>query len=160
MTIARDVLAETNPAFCSVVFAQFCLSYQKAQDTERAPALPLIYLILPIVISEELAHTFDGCNKDTGLAVWLNRSPKVIAELSRKVNSTLDITTGAIRFGCITGTLHLTNDGDLKSTLKKIPPTVANSAIQPSLSRARLFGAWAATAGSTRAVLEAFGVSV
>lgn len=160
MTTARDVFAETNPAFCCVVFAQFCLAYQQAQQVERAPAAALIYLIVPIAISEDLASTFEGCNIDTGLSVWLNRSPKVVAELARKVNLTLEITTASIRFGCVTGTLRLTDNGDLESSLKKIPACVTGSVAGAALKRARLFGAWAAAMGSPRAVLEALGVSV
>lgn len=160
MMISRDVLAETNPAFCCVVFAQFCLAYQKAQKARSAPAAALMYLVVPIAISEDLAYSFEGCNIDTGLSVWLNRSPQVVAELAKKVNLTLDITTAAIRFGCVTGTLRLTYDGDLESSLEKIPVSVTGSVVRPALKRARLFGAWAATMGSPRAVLEALGVSV
>lgn len=160
MTTARDVFAETNPAFLCVVFAQFCLAYQQAQPVERPPAVALIYLVVPIAISEDLAPTFDGCNIDTGLAVWLNRSPKVVAELAAKVNLTLEITTAAIRFGCVTETLRLTGDGDLESSLKKIPASVTGGVAGAALKRARLFGAWAAAMGSPRAVLEALGVSV
>ena len=111
MTTARDVFAETNPAFCCVVFAQFCLAYQQVQLAERPPTAALIYLVLPIAISEDLAPTFEGCNKDTGLAVWLSRNPKVVADLAKKVNLTLEITTAAVRFGCVTGTLCLTGYG-------------------------------------------------
>jgi len=160
MTTARDVFAETNPAFCCVVFSQFCLAYQQAQPAERPPAAALIYLVLPIAISEDLAPTFEKCNIDTGLAVWLNRSPKVVAELTKKVNLTLEITTAAIRFGCVSGTLCLTDNGDVASALKKIPASITGGVAGAALKRARLFGAWAAAMGSPRAVLEALGVSV
>lgn len=157
---SRDVLAETNPAFCTVVFAQFCLAYQKAEKAKRAPAASLMYLVVPIAISEDLAYSFDGCNIETGLAVWLNRSPQVVAELAKKVNLTLDITTEAIRFACVTGTLRLNHDGDFESSWEKIPVSVTSGVVRPVLKRARLFGTWAATMGSSRAVLEALGVSV
>lgn len=160
MTTARDVFAETNPAFCCVVFAQFCLAYQQAQPAKQPPTAALIYLVMPIAISEDLAPTFERCNRDTGLAVWLNRNPKVVTELAKKVNLTLEITTAAIRFGCVTGTLRLTGDGDLESSLKKFPTSVTGGVAGPILKRARLFGTWAAEMGSPRAVLEALGVSV
>jgi hypothetical protein len=160
MTTARDVFAETNPAFCSVVFAQFCLAYQHTQPAERPPTAALIYLVVPIAISEDLATTFEGCNIDTGLVVWLSRSPKVVAELAKKVNLTLEITTAAIRFGCVTGTLRLTGDGAVESSLKKLPASVTGGVAGAALKRARLFGAWAAAMGSPRAVLEALGVTV
>lgn len=160
MTAARDVFAETNPAFCCVVLAQFCLAYQEAQPAERPPTAALLYLVLPIAISQDLAPTFEGCNKDTGLAVWLSRNPKVVAELAKKVNLTLEITTAAVRFGCFTEKLRLTSDGDVESVLRKLPVSVTGGVARAALKRARLFGAWAAGMGSPRAVLEALGVSV
>jgi hypothetical protein len=160
MMIARDVFAETNPAFCCAVFAQFCLAYQQAQPTERPPVAALIYLVVPIAISEDLAPTFEGCNIDTGFAVWLSRNPNVVTELAKKVNLTLEITTAAVRFGCVTGTLRLTDQGDVESSLKKIPTSISGGVASAALKRARLFGAWAAAMGSPRAVLEALGVSV
>lgn len=160
MITARDVFAETNPAFCFVVFAQFCLAYQQVQPDGHPPTAALIYLVVPITISEDLASTFEGCNKDTGLAVWLNRNPKAVAELAKKVNLTLEITTSAIRFGCVTGVLRLTGDGGVESSLKKFPASVTGGVAGAALKRARLFGAWAAAMGSPRAVLEALGVSV
>lgn len=160
MTTAHDVFAETNPAFCCVVLAQFCLAYQQTKPAERPPTAALVYLVLPIAVSEDLAPTFEGCNKDTGLAVWLNRNPKVPVDLSKKVNLTLEITTVAIRFGCMTGMLRLTGDGDVESSLRKFPASVMAGVASAALKRARLFGAWAAAMGSTRSVLEALGVSV
>ena len=160
MITARDVFAETNPAVCCAVFAQFCSAYQQAQSAARYPTSALIYLIVPIAISEDLASTFEGCNKDTGLAVWLSRSPNVTVDLAKKVNLTLEISTAAIRFGCIAGTLRLTADGDLESLLKRMPAAVSGGVAAGPLKRARLLGIWMAAMGSPRAVLEALGVSV
>mgnify|MGYP003575583555 CR=1 FL=1 len=160
MTTARDIFAETNPAFCCVVFAQFCIAYQQAHSAKHPPTAALIYLVLPIAMSEDLAQTFEGCNKETGLAVWLSRNPKVVAELAKKVNLTLEITTAAVRFGCVTGTLRLSDDGEVESGRQKFPASVTNGVAGRALKRARLFGAWAAAAGAPRAVLEALGVSV
>jgi hypothetical protein len=38
----------------------------------------------PIALSEDLAPSFDGCNKNTGLLVWLSRSPNVCWQSSRR----------------------------------------------------------------------------
>ncbi|MBS0355919.1 MAG: hypothetical protein JSR83_18695 [Proteobacteria bacterium] len=160
MTTARDIFAETNPAFCCIVLSQFCSAYQQMHPANQHPTAALIYLIVPIAISEDLAPTFEGCNISTGLAVWLNRNPKVLDELAKKVNLTLEISTAAIRFGCFSGTLRFTSDGAVESSLKRIPASVIGGVAGSALKRARLFGAWTATMGSPRSVLEALGVSV
>ncbi|WP_125327418.1 three component ABC system middle component [Bordetella bronchiseptica] len=160
MIKARDIFAETNPAFCCAVFSRFCSAYQEAQLAGQYPTSALVYLIVPISISEEFAATFVGCNKDTGLSVWLSRHPEVTVDISKKVNLTLEITTNAIRFGCIAGKLRLTSNGDLESLLESMPTTVSGGIAAGALKRARLLGIWMAAMGSPRAVFEAFGVSV
>lgn len=159
MIAARDIFAETNPAFCGVVLSQFCSAYQVTR-LGLPPAAVLVYLVVPLAISEDLASTFDGCNKETGFTLWMSRNPKVSVDLAKKVNSTLEITTAAIRFGCIAGIFKLTSDGDIESTQKKLPAAVTTGVAGAALKRARLLGTWMAGMGSPRAVLEALGVSV
>jgi hypothetical protein len=158
MRPAHDIHAETNPAYCAAVLAQFCEAHNEHQG--KTPALASIYLVLPIALSEDLANTFEKCVKSTGLLVWLDRSPGVRAELSGRVNATLAVTTEAIRFGCLTGLLRLNSDGTLASSHRKLPAVVSSGVAAITLKRARLLGAWFAEVGSARAVMEAMGVSV
>lgn len=160
MIFSRDVFAETNPAFYSAIFWQFCSAYKQEHTHQRPPAIPLIYLVVPLAISEDLGATFEGCNRDTGLPLWLNRSPQITIDLAKKVNSTLELTTAAVRFGCLTGLLHIAPTGDLDSAKKKFPTAVSTGIASKALKRARLLGIWMATMGSPRAVLEALEVSV
>ncbi len=160
MISSRDVFAETNPAFYCAVLSQFCTAYKEQQILQRPPAIPLVYLIVPLAISEDLGVTFEGCNKDTGLPLWLNRNPKVTIDLAKKVNSTLELTTAAVRFGCFAGLLRITSIGDLESAKKKLPAAVSGGVASAALKRARLLGVWMAAMGSPRSVLEALGVSV
>lgn len=159
MIAARDVFAETNPAFCGAVLAQFCSAYQLARP-ELSPPAALVYLVVPLAISEDLASSFDGCNRETGFTLWMNRNPKVTVDVAKKVNATLEITTAALRFGCIAGIFKLTPDGGIESTRKTLPKTVTNGVAGAALKRARLLGIWMAGMGSPRAVIEALGVSV
>lgn len=158
MTMAHDIHAETNSAFCAAVLAQFCEAHY--QHLERKPAVVSAYLVLPIALSEDLAATFEGCNKSTGLLVWLERSPRVLPSLSRRVNATLAATTGAIRFGCIAGLLRFEDEGAITSANIKIPPAAVVGVASGAFKRARLLGSWFSVAGSARAVMEAMGVSV
>jgi hypothetical protein len=159
MISARDVFAETNPAFCGAVLAQFCSAYQLTRP-ELSPPTALVYLVVPLAISEDLASTFDGCNRETGFTLWMNRNPKVTVDVAKKVNATLEITTAALRFGCIAGIFKLTPDGGFESTRKTLPRAVTNGVAGAALKRARLLGIWMAGMGSPRAVIEALGVSV
>lgn len=158
MNVAHDIYSETNPAYCAAVLSQFC--YAHAELRQQAPALAAAYLVLPIALSEDLADTFERCVKATGLLVWLERSPRIREGLSRRVNSTLPVSTEAIRFGCLTGLLRLEDEGVLTSLQVRMPAAVLSGVAGASLKRARLLGAWFAGAGSARAVMESMGVSV
>lgn len=160
MISSRDVFAETNPALYCAVFSQFCSAYKQEQSLQRSPAMPLVYLVVPLAISEDLGTTFEGCNRDTGLPLWMNRNPKITIDLGKKVNSTLELTTAAVRFGCLAGRLRITSDGDLEAATKTLPAAVSGGIAAAALKRARLLGIWMATMGSPRAVLEALEVSV
>lgn len=158
MTAAHDIHAETNPAFCAAVLAQFCQAYHQHQQCQSS--LPTAYLVLPVALSEDLAKTFEGCIKSTGLLVWLERSPSVLSDLSKRVNATLEVTTEAIQFGCIAGLLRFEAEGEIASTNVKVPKVAIAGAVGSAFKRARLLGSWFAGAGSARAVMEAMRVSV
>jgi hypothetical protein len=159
MIPAHDVFAETNPAFCGAVLAQFCSAYQ-ATPPGLAPTAALVYLVVPLAISEDLAPSFDGCKRETGFTLWMSRNPKISVDLAKKVNATLEITTAALRFGCIAGIFKLTPEGGVESAKKALPAAVTNGVAGAALKRARLMGIWMAGMGSPRAVLETLGVSV
>jgi len=160
MISSRDVFAETNPAFYCAVISQFCSAYKQAQSSQSPPTIALIYLVVPLAISQDMGPTFDGCNKDTGLPQWLCRNPKITLDLAKKVNATLELTTAAVRFGCLARRLQINPDGGLDASTKTLPAKVTGGVASQALKKARLLGIWMATMGSPRAVLEALGVSV
>ncbi|PXX43218.1 three component ABC system middle component [Undibacterium pigrum] len=158
MILAHDMFAETNPAFCAVVLAAFCKSYQSLND--QAPTLLLAYPVLPIVMSNDLTDTFAGTNKSTGMLEWIHRNPQILIGIAKRVNATLPLTTDAIQFGCLIQLLKVNNDGSISSTNKSIPKAAIQSSIESNLKKARLIGSWFAGIGSARAVMEALGVSI
>ncbi|HFH2546548.1 TPA: three component ABC system middle component [Klebsiella aerogenes] len=156
MILAHDIYAETNPVFCSFLLSGFCDFYNTS--IEINPEIPLIYLVLPIVLSEDLSSTFLGCNIKTGLLVWLERNPCVLNELTKRVNSTLAITTEAIRFGCISKILKLNVDGTVVGNNIKLERLMKDNSL--SLKKTRLLAYWFSEMGSTRATFEAMGLTL
>lgn len=156
MILAHDIYAETNPAFCSFLLSGFCELHN--YSVGKNPEIPLIYLVLPIVLSEDLTSTFLGCNKKTGLLVWLERNPSVLNDLTKRVNSTLGITTEAIRFGCISSILSLNADGTIEGKKINLSRLIKNNSL--SLKKIRLLSYWFSEMGSTRATFEAMGLTL
>jgi hypothetical protein len=161
MSLAHDLYAETNPAFCTYAMAEFLKAYVEVD--EGGPDLPLIYLALPIALSGDLAHSFDGTNKKTGLLEWIERTPQLSLGLSERINSSLDIVTPAIRFGCFGQVFVLDENGRLKPGSKRLNAAAVGRLDAESsgvIRRAGRLGSWLALAGSTRNVFGILGLTV
>lgn len=153
--LAHDLYAETNPAFCAQIIAKFCVGHQKRAGE---PAdLAVCYLVLPIILSDDLVETFSGTNGATGLLVWLERNPKIRVGLAARVNLTLRFTTDAVRFGCVSNQLRLDENGKVSSGSLKARKGNSQDILQAESNAVRL-GQWFESVGSSRAVLSSFGV--
>lgn len=161
MTLAHDLYAETNPAFCAYALAEFLKAYVEVDET--GPELPLAYLAMPIALSEDLAGSFDGTNKRTGLLEWLERTPQMSLGLGERVNASLDIVTSAVRYGCFTQIFTLGVDGRLRPGTKKVNAAAVgrlDTSSAGAIRRAGRLGTWLATAGSTRNIFGILGLTV
>ena len=161
MKAAHDVFAETNPAFCASVLVEFTKAYSSLRP--EGPEIPTAYLALPVALSGELAGTFDGTNKNTGLLEWLERSPQVQVGLAERLNASLDIVTDAIRFGCFARVIMLRENACLQLGDKTVKPSAIRAlGEEPEqvTKRAGRLGNWFATAGSTRTVFDMMGLTL
>ncbi|MEY9463915.1 three component ABC system middle component [Bradyrhizobium ottawaense] len=161
MTVAHDVFAETNPAFCTYVLTAFVTSYFSIK--KDGPELPISYLALPLALSGDLASTFNGTNKNTGLLEWLERNPRIHVGLSIRINASMNIVTDAIRFACFARILQLNEAGCLQlgpSKLKKSAVKVLSDEPAQSIKHAERLGFWFAMAGSTRTVFNVMELTV
>ena len=109
MIRAHDLYAETNPAFCTYALAEFLKAFVEVDET--GAELPLAFIALPIALSGDLAGSFEGTNKRTGLLEWLERTPQMSVALGERLNASLEIVTMAVRYGCFTDVFVLGRDG-------------------------------------------------
>lgn len=161
MSVAHDLFSEINPAFCAYALVAFSTAYNSG--SEKAPELPLVYLALPIALSGDLASTFEGTNKRTGMLEWLDRTPQVQVGLTERVNASLGIVTEAVRFACFSRVLALDDGARLTMGERKLKKSVITSLSEgpaQSLRRAERLGYWFASAGSTKTVFDMMGLTV
>ena len=161
MTVAHDVFAETNPAYCASVLGAFTAAYVSLN--EAGPELPACYLALPVALSGDLAATFNGTNRNTGLLEWLTRSPQVQVGLAARVNASMSIVTDAIRFGCFTDLLVLEEDGRIHLGTQKVKKSALNKLHDEpaqAIKHAERLGYWFAMAGSMRTTFDMMGLAV
>lgn len=161
MTIAHDVYAETNPAFCACALVSFTAAFISVNND--GPELPAAYLSLPIALSGDLGDSFLGTNKNTGLLEWFERSPRIQIGLAERVNGSLGIVTEAIRFGCFSHLLVLNEDARLhlgQRKVKKGAVIALSDGPAHTLKRAERLGYWFAAAGSTKTVFDMMGFTL
>lgn len=161
MTIAHDVFAETNPAFFASALVAFTAAYVSL--SEGGPELPACYIALPVALSGDLAATFNGTNRNTGLLEWLTRSPQVQVGLAARINASMNMVTEAVRFGCFTRVLALGEDGRVRLGAQKIKKSALDKLHEEpgqAIKHAERLGFWFAMAGSTRTTFDMMGLSV
>ncbi len=161
MTVAHDVFAETNPAFCAYALTGFTAAYVSIKDA--GPELPLGYVALPIALSGDLAGTFDGTNRKTGLLEWLNRSPQVQVGLAERINASMPVVTEAVRFACFARVLAVEADGRIRVGSQKLKKSAIDGLGEGparALKHAERLGYWFAMAGSTRTTFDMMGLTV
>jgi hypothetical protein len=161
VTIAHDIYAETNPAFCACALAAFTSTFLTVNT--NGPEVPAAYLSLPVALSGDLGDTFLHTNKNTGLLEWLERSPQVQVGLADRLNASIDIVSEAIRFGCFTGVLKFNDRACLVLGARRVKKSsIGALSEEPGqvLRRAERLGYWFATAGSTRAVFDTMGLTL
>ncbi|CAI8961061.1 ANF_receptor domain-containing protein [Pseudomonas sp. IT-P2] len=161
MIVAHDLYAETNPAFCSYILTTFTSAYE--EEKSSSPEMLLCYAALPIALSGDLEKTFLGTNRLTGLLEWLQRNPVVQIDLRERIDSSADIVTEAIQYGCFSKILSINEQGLMSVGPKSTNKSAINRLSSPNLNafkRARSLGYWMAMAGSTRTTLNMMGLTV
>jgi hypothetical protein len=161
MIVAHDIYSETNPAYGTYALTMFVQGFIAANVA--GPELPAAYLALPVAMSGDLAASFHGTNRNTGLLEWLDRSPQIQLGLADRVNRSMEIVTAAVRLACFTQTLALADSARLQpgtQKLKKSPIAALSVDTANGIKRAERLGYWFATAGSTRSAFDAMGLTL
>lgn len=161
MKISHDIYAEMNPAFCALLLETFVDAY--IRTVNRSPDLPLVYVALPLLLSDDCILLFEGTNKTTGLREWLKRSPNYDLDIHIRLNGSLNIVTEALQFGCFSGYLELTEKAQLSlgfNSFKKSKIRKIDSDLLRVVKCAERLGCWFAEAGSTKAVFDIMGLTV
>lgn len=159
MTVAHDLFAEKNPAFGVFTIIGFCRSF--SEISERAPAVALLYLAVPVAMSGDTQPSFSETNSRTGLLTWLNRYPEIRLDLGARLDASLPIVTASVKLGLASQALALGNHSVIelgsnvpaKTYVDRLPPEP-----KQVIRRAERLGAWMAGAGTTGSIFSAFGV--
>lgn len=160
MPLAVDLFAEINPAFGVFTLVAFCRSYLSA--TKCSPHISLLYLAVPIAMSNDTQETFKVTNARTGLLAWLSRHPTLLIDLDARLDAALPIVTASLRLGLTSRALELGRGGTVHLGSNVPPKTHSNQLPQRPrqvIRRAERLGLWMAGAGTPGAIFSAFGIA-
>lgn len=161
MNIAYDLFAETNPAYGTFGLVAFSRKFI-ATSGQKAPALALAYLMLPIALSDDLDASFVETAATTGLLSWLNRYPDVLLDLGVRLDASKEIVTAAVRFGVGSRSLAIEREGTMVPGPRAPSASRVNNVPEDTkraLKRAERLGTWMGGAGSAASIFSAFGVA-
>lgn len=161
MKIAHDLYAETNPAFGTFAVVGFCREFCLASSS--GPAIALVYLALPIAMSQDVEKSFSETNNRTGLLAWLNRYPDVRLSLGARLDASLETVSASLKLGFASEALVLLNGGEVNLGSKtpiKAPVGRLPQGPKSAIRRAERLGHWMGSSGSTGSIYSAFGVTL
>lgn len=146
--ILSDTTSASNPALCSLILRNFLIGFEK--NNKSGCELPVLFLVLPLILSKDIRSRFKGTNSSTGLITWISREPQMLLNLAKRIEITEMITREAIIFGITNDVIKLNEDGHFNSDNKGIVLARIKSTIktdnQPDISEmiktSEIFGKW------------------
>lgn len=159
MRAAYDLYAETNPAFVSFLLYRFVKSY--SGDGEM-PHISIVYLVVPLALSQRLEPSFSSTNAATGFLSWLNRFPEVRIGLQQDIEAAREVTAQGLRTALFSQLLELGSKGTVQLGSAKKPPENAKSKLsnnpKQAVSRAERLGKWMSSVGGPATIFSALEV--
>jgi len=152
-----DIFAETNPAFCSLIIFNFCKGYLK--EAKCGVSFPLLILPLAIILSNDLAKSFDGTNVRTGFFRWVENNPEIIIDLTIRINEYNELLKPAIEFGVFKRIFQINSSGGLipvDNSVKKCNKTE----LENLFKRSYRFGNWIGQVSSTKTIYNHLGLQL
>lgn len=153
-----DVFTITNPVLGSFILWSFLQGYE---SNKQGCPYHLLYLPLPLVLSENIRHEFKGANAATGLQTWVSRNQKSLLQFDERVDKTSHITREAIVFGCFNKILQIQDDGTLISVSKGIIKKNLNEIsdeLKEMMSASKKLGKWLSQTDSVSNILISLGL--
>ncbi len=149
-----DIYSKSNPALNSIILWYFIRSYMKENDA--GCELPIIYTVLPIILSDKLESSFESTNVNTGFLKWINNNPQVINQLNDRVVGTRSVTKKSFLFSVSTGIVVFDGVGfsACDNAFKKLPGfPKTNIKMNKLITNSKKLGAWMGKVGNARDVL-------
>lgn len=156
-----EIATLLNPAFGALLIALAVQSYNT--QSHREISLSELYLILPLVLHEEMRSLLPG-KSTVSIVTWTETNPEALAGLAERVTYLIPFTQEAIRFALRHQAIVRSSPagfrpGDHIPTRQSIRHTLLSDEVRDCVAKSSHVGRWFARAGSAETVLAAWRVS-
>jgi hypothetical protein len=119
----------------------------------------LVVLPLPIILSNDLAPTFEHTKANTGFFRWIQNNPEILLELSERINESSEFLNPAIEFAVYRKIIQITNLGTLLAVQENIS-TAKSQGLSDLFKRANKLGNWMGQVNSSKTIFNYLGIQV
>ncbi|MNU14544.1 hypothetical protein D3C71_26570 [compost metagenome] len=154
-----DILASTNPAFCSLLLYSFTEGYM--HETNSACPASLLLFPIPLILSNSIKETMNGTNIKTGLFSWINNNPSVTISLIEKINDSSEYFNDAYKYAILKGILIPNGNTSLAINPNNLNTSYINDKyLKNYFSLSKRLGLWFGQVGSTETIFNFLRITI
>lgn len=159
--LSTDIYSISNPALGSLILWSFLQGYEVSK--KDGCSFPLIFLPIPLVLSQSIRDEFKGTNAETGLYTWITRKQSILINLHARIQKSSTLTRNAVIFGCTNEILTIREDGTFLSRnngLNKSRIKESSHEIKEMINLSKRLGVWLSQINSTSSILNSLGITL
>lgn len=123
--LAREAEHVQNPALGAAILWRFCCSYAAGHPTRDAPALPTLFVVLPIVLHQLTAELLRSTRPSSGLRTFAAKfgdtavvKQDLLLQIHDRSLSWRTLTMQSIELAAAGGLIHLSEFGEVMPLFK------------------------------------------
>lgn len=146
--LAREAQNVQNPALGAAVLWRFCCAYSTTHPTNDAPALPTLFVVLPIVLHQTTVELLRRTRPSSGLRAFAAKfsdsavsKQDLLLQIHDRSLRWRTLTLQSIELAAAGRLIHLTDAGDVIS-LSKTKARGLPDEVKQLMNDAERLGAW------------------
>lgn len=146
--LAREAQNVQNPALGAAILWRFCCAYAASHPTSGAPALPTLFVVLPIVLHQATAELLRRTRPSSGLRAFAAKfgdtavaKQDLLLQIHDRSMRWRTLTTQSIELAAAGRLIHLTEAGEVMP-LSKTKARGLPDEVKQLMSDAEKLGAW------------------
>ncbi len=146
--LAREAQNVQNPALGAAILWRFCCAYGTTHPTNDAPALPTMFVVLPIVLHQATAELLRRTRPSSGLRAFAAKfgdttvsKQDLLLQIHDRALRWRTLTLQSIELAAAGHLIHLTDTGEV-IPLSKTKARGLPDEVKQLMSDAEKLGAW------------------